>query len=114
MADQRKRRQNVGLENTNMTSYYDVTDNAHQIQMTPHARHWMKLPPWKFSACATVLSHVWKHQSITKQSLFIAALRKTLHNRATICYKAIMWFFSCHWKCVEKSDTSTDNHDKHK
>jgi len=37
MADQRKLRQNVGLENMNMTSNYDVTNNAHQIQMTPYA-----------------------------------------------------------------------------
>jgi len=36
MADQRKLRQNVGLENMNMTSNYDVTNNAHQIQMTPY------------------------------------------------------------------------------
>jgi len=35
MAHQRKFRQNVGLENMNMTSNYDVTNNAHQIQMTP-------------------------------------------------------------------------------
>ena len=37
MADQRKLRQNVGLENMNMTSNYDVTNNAHQIQMTQYA-----------------------------------------------------------------------------
>jgi len=37
MADQRKRRQNVGLENRNMMSTYDVTNNAHQIQLTPYA-----------------------------------------------------------------------------
>jgi len=35
MADQHKRRQNVGLENMN-TSNYDVTNNEHQIQMTPY------------------------------------------------------------------------------
>jgi len=27
--------QNVGLESMNMTSNYDVTNNPHQIQMTP-------------------------------------------------------------------------------
>jgi len=32
MADQRKLRQNVGLESMNMTSNYDVTNNAHQMQ----------------------------------------------------------------------------------
>jgi len=37
MADQRKLRQNVGLENMNMTSNYGITNNAHQIQMTPYA-----------------------------------------------------------------------------
>jgi len=37
MADQRKLRQNVRLENMNMTSNYDVTNNAHQIQMTRYA-----------------------------------------------------------------------------
>jgi len=37
MADQRKLRQNVGLENMNMTSNCDVTNNAHQMQMTPYA-----------------------------------------------------------------------------
>jgi len=37
MADQRKLRQDVGLENMNMTSNYDVTNNAHQIKMTPYA-----------------------------------------------------------------------------
>jgi len=36
MADQRKRCQNVRLENMSMTSTYDVTTNAHQIQMTPY------------------------------------------------------------------------------
>jgi len=34
MADQRKLRQNVSLENMNTTSNYDVTNNGHQIQMT--------------------------------------------------------------------------------
>jgi len=51
IADQRKLRQYVGLENMNMTSYYDVTNNAHQIQMTPYATKWN--PPWKFSVYAT-------------------------------------------------------------
>jgi len=37
MTDQRKLLQNVGLENMNMTSNYDVTNNAHQIQVTPYA-----------------------------------------------------------------------------
>jgi len=37
MADQRKLRQDVGLENMNMTSNYDVTNNAHQMHMTPYA-----------------------------------------------------------------------------
>ena len=50
MADQRKLNQNIGLENINMTSNYDVTNNAHQIQMTPYATEWK--PPWKFSAYA--------------------------------------------------------------
>jgi len=36
MTDQYKRRWNIGLENMNMTSNYDVTNNAQQIQMTPH------------------------------------------------------------------------------
>jgi len=31
-ADQRKLHQNVGLENMNVTSNYDITNNAHQIQ----------------------------------------------------------------------------------
>jgi len=35
MTDQRKLRQNVGLENMNMMSNYDVTKNSHQTQMTP-------------------------------------------------------------------------------
>ena len=35
VAGQSKLRQTVGLENMNMTSNYDVTNNAHQIQMTP-------------------------------------------------------------------------------
>jgi len=37
MADKRKLCQNVGLENMNLTSNYYVTNNAHQIQMTPYA-----------------------------------------------------------------------------
>jgi len=37
VSDQRKLRQNVGLENINMMSNYDVTNNAHQIQMKPYA-----------------------------------------------------------------------------
>jgi len=61
MADQRKLRQNVGLENMNMTSNYDVTNNALQIQMTPHATEWT--PPmnifwvrhWKKEALYTRL-----------------------------------------------------------
>ena len=47
MADQRKLRQNVGLENMNMTANDDVTNNAHQIQMTPlwpYATEWMNPP----------------------------------------------------------------------
>ena len=36
MADQRKLRQNVSLENLNTTSNYDVTNNGHQIQLTPY------------------------------------------------------------------------------
>jgi len=39
MADQRKLRQNVSLENMNMTSNYDVTNNRHPMQMAPHIRH---------------------------------------------------------------------------
>jgi len=51
MVHQRKLRQNVGLENMNMTSNYDVTNNAYQIQMTPYttACH----SPWKSSAYST-------------------------------------------------------------
>jgi len=45
MADQRKLRQNVRLENTSMTSNYDVTNNAHQIRMTPYATEWK--PPYE-------------------------------------------------------------------
>jgi len=37
MGDQYKLRQNVGLENTNMMANYDVTNNAHQIKITPYA-----------------------------------------------------------------------------
>jgi len=33
MADLHKLRQNVGLENMNMTSNYDVANNADQLQM---------------------------------------------------------------------------------
>jgi len=51
LADQRKLHQNDGLENMNMTSNYDVTHNAHQIQMIPYATECK--PPWKFSAYAT-------------------------------------------------------------
>jgi len=40
MTDQRKLRQNVCLENMNMTSNYDVAKNAHPIQMTPYATEW--------------------------------------------------------------------------
>jgi len=40
MTDQRKFHQTVGLENMNITSNYDVTNNAQQIQMTPHAIEW--------------------------------------------------------------------------
>jgi len=40
MADQCKLRQNVGLENMNMTSNYDVTNNVYQIQMAPYATEW--------------------------------------------------------------------------
>jgi len=36
----------------NMTSNCDVTNSAHQIQMTIMC-HWMKPLPWKFSAYAT-------------------------------------------------------------
>jgi len=35
-----------------MTSNCDVTNNAHQIQMTTIC-YWTKIPPWKFSAYAT-------------------------------------------------------------
>ena len=38
--------------NRTMTSNCDVTNSAHQIQMTTLC-HWMNRPPWKFSACAT-------------------------------------------------------------
>ena len=38
--------------NMSMTSNCDVTNSAHQIQMTTIC-HWMKPPPWKFSAYAT-------------------------------------------------------------
>jgi len=37
IGDQRKLRQNVGLENMNMTSNYDVANNAHQIPKAPYA-----------------------------------------------------------------------------
>ena len=47
-----KTRQNVGLENMNMTSNYYVANNAHQIQMTPYATEWTS-PLWKFSEYAT-------------------------------------------------------------
>ena len=40
IADQRKFRQNVGLENMNMTTISDVTNNLHHIQMTPYATVW--------------------------------------------------------------------------
>jgi len=64
MADQRKLYQNVGLENMNMTSNYDVTNMAHQIQMTPYAteltpiksfcvRHWQQV---MFAACGRMSS----------------------------------------------------------
>ena len=45
--------QQTSLENINMTSNCDVTKSAHQIQMTIIC-HWMKPPPRKFSAYATV------------------------------------------------------------
>jgi len=38
--------------NRTMTSFCDVTNSAHQIQMTTLC-HWMKPPPWKVSAYAT-------------------------------------------------------------
>jgi len=37
MADQRKRLQNFGLEKMNMTSNYEVSNNAYQKQMAPYA-----------------------------------------------------------------------------
>ena len=45
MADQRKLRQNVGLENMNMTTNCDVTNNAQQIQKTT-IFYWMN-PPYE-------------------------------------------------------------------
>ena len=36
-ADRRKVHKNVGLENMNLTSNYDVTNKAHQIKMAPYA-----------------------------------------------------------------------------
>jgi len=56
MADQCKLRQNVGLENMNMTSKYDVTNNAHQIQMTPIC-HWMNPQNENFLRTPLVLTH---------------------------------------------------------
>jgi len=41
----------------NMTSNCDVTNSANQIQVTTVC-HWMKLPPWKFSAYATGGTHL--------------------------------------------------------
>jgi len=41
-----------------MTSNYDVTNNAHQIQITPYVRHWMKNPP---------------HENFLRTPLFITA-----------------------------------------
>ena len=38
--------------NRTMTSFCDVTNSAHQIQMTTLCR-WMNPPPWKVSAYAT-------------------------------------------------------------
>jgi len=50
------------IGNRTMTSNCDVTISAHQIQMTTLC-HWMKPPPWKFSAYANgALTHArwWK------------------------------------------------------
>ena len=47
MDDQRKLRQNVGLENMNMTSNYDVTNNEHQMQTTPYTTEWTPPLPMK-------------------------------------------------------------------
>ena len=46
--------QQTSLESMNMSSNCDVTNSAHQIQMT-NICHWMKTPPWKFSADVTAL-----------------------------------------------------------
>ena len=43
------------LENMNMTSNYDVTNSAHQIQITTIC-HWMKPPPLQFYAYSLVLA----------------------------------------------------------
>ena len=57
--------------NRTMTSFCDVTNSAHQIQMATLCR-WMKTPPWKVSAYAPVL---WEPEDIAKRwEEYIASL----------------------------------------
>jgi len=62
MADQRKLRQDVGLENMNMTSNYNVTNNAHQMQMTPYTTEWNPLRENFLRTLLLADKLNWKHQ----------------------------------------------------
>jgi len=44
----------------NMTSNFDVTNGAHEIQMTTIC-HWRKPPSWKFSTYATGNTRWWNY-----------------------------------------------------
>jgi len=56
MADQRKLRQKVGLENINTTPNYVVTNNAHQIQMKSYIN---ELKPRERFLRTPLVSTVW-------------------------------------------------------
>jgi len=56
--------------NRTMTSFRDVTNSAHQMQMTTLCR-WMKPPPWKVSAYATATKR--QIEKRTKATAFVIA-----------------------------------------
>ena len=73
------------FENMSMTSNCDVTNSAHQIQMTTIC-HWMN-PPWKFSAYATAGKNL---RSIKDQNVVLLSHEEDIHERRRQYFKDIL------------------------
>jgi len=103
--------QQTSLENMNKTSNCDVTNSAHQIQMTAIC-HWMKTPMEVFCVrhcsslpcAATNLSIlICKSSARTKQSVISVALKIPLEVRLGICIWNVIsastrWLYWFHTK----------------